>query len=269
MKLLLQVAQRHAQRGRPAVRTVAAAFGLLTALQQGRDLGPWSADPPPSPPPCTPSCPGCRAPASRSPADCPARLSRSSRSRTKRRHGPRAPCSNDRECLQRDAGGPACVSSIPSWVSVVRVLFERFEAVAGTLTISGSSSPCDSRLRCGHPAAQLLVEDPLVQGVLIDDHDPFFRLDDEIRVVHLKRARPGGGLLRRPSSGRCSGAAFIASAPRAAGPTSAAAWRRKPAAARPARQVVFRGRAETRRSAARNAERRRPARVFPPAGGCA
>ena len=43
----------------------------------------------------------------------------------------------------------------------------------------------DTPLR--HAAAQFLVEDPLVQRMLIDDHHAVARLGDQIAVVHLDR----------------------------------------------------------------------------------
>jgi hypothetical protein len=42
-----------------------------------------------------------------------------------------------------------------------------------------------------HPPAQLLEQDALVQGVLIDDEHAVVRFDDEVGVVQLKGARVG------------------------------------------------------------------------------
>ena len=49
------------------------------------------------------------------------------------------------------------------------------------------------RLQCSgvDPCADLLEEDPLVQGVLIDDRHPFVALGHEIAVMDLQR--PVGG----------------------------------------------------------------------------
>ncbi len=56
------------------------------------------------------------------------------------------------------------------------------------------------------PLAERLVQDPLMEGVLVDDFEPLVRLGDEIAVVDLQRLRRsarGGRFVR--SSGRRGG----------------------------------------------------------------
>ena len=40
-----------------------------------------------------------------------------------------------------------------------------------------------------NPSAKLLVNHPLVQGVLIDDREPLFGLDDQVAIVYLHRTK--------------------------------------------------------------------------------
>ena len=72
--------------------------------------------------------------------------------------------------------------------------------MAARSTGSGTSSFCDSSAAGEHLVAQLLVQNPLVQRVLVDDFDAGVGFDDQVAIVNLQCACRDAGATRRGRS---------------------------------------------------------------------
>ena len=115
-------------------------------------------------------------------------------------------------------------TSRPSWPSTSFCSRTAAASAAGRSTGSGTSSRCDSTSPCADPAPQLLVQDPLVQRVLVDDHHPVAGLGDQVAVVDLDR-------LERGSSATCAGSRIATLRASGARPPALRAVGRSPAVA--------------------------------------
>ena len=67
--------------------------------------------------------------------------------------------------------------------------FQGLDAVGGHADDLGQQQALRFEVPVGDPRSKLLVQDPLVQGVLIDDHQPVVGLCDDESVVNLDRLR--------------------------------------------------------------------------------
>ena len=66
------------------------------------------------------------------------------------------------------------------------VFADGLELCVGDIQRFGNQHPLRGQGAFADPAAQLLVEDPFVEGMLVDDDKAILRLGDDVAVVDLE-----------------------------------------------------------------------------------
>ena len=81
---------------------------------------------------------------------------------------------------------PKGSTSMPSWASVSLASRAAAASAGGSVHGLGHEQPLRFQLAGEDLLAELLVQNPLVQGVLVDDDHALVVLGDQVAVVNLK-----------------------------------------------------------------------------------